>query len=174
MDALPGSPQIQNIIPTTTFFKTDTWAAPWLGVIGSLFILAAGLGYLEWRRRKAAAAGEGYGTKLFNEPEPFPEGEAAEPVARRRAACHRQRDEQGVHRADPALLRRHPHRLAAGHGQAADDARGCRPVAAIWAVEGALLLGILTVVVFAFKAHQGALRGERQNRDHRRAARAAT
>jgi H+/gluconate symporter-like permease len=30
MDALPGTPQIQNIIPTT-FFGTDTWAAPWLG-----------------------------------------------------------------------------------------------------------------------------------------------
>src|SRR5499427_327343 len=30
MDSLPGTPQIQNIIPTT-FFKTDTWAAPWLG-----------------------------------------------------------------------------------------------------------------------------------------------
>ena len=29
MDALPGSPQIQNIIPTA-FFKTNAWAAPWL------------------------------------------------------------------------------------------------------------------------------------------------
>lgn len=38
MDALPGSPQIQNIIPTT-FFKTSTWAAPWLGVVGAIFIL---------------------------------------------------------------------------------------------------------------------------------------
>src|SRR4051812_30353963 len=56
MDSLPGTPQIQNIIPTT-FFKTDTWAAPWLGLIGSLFILAAGISYLEWRRRQAAAAG---------------------------------------------------------------------------------------------------------------------
>jgi len=37
MDALPGSPQIQNIIPTT-FFKTSTWAAPWLGLIGGIFI----------------------------------------------------------------------------------------------------------------------------------------
>ena len=27
MDSLPGTPQIQNIIPTT-FFKTTTWAAP--------------------------------------------------------------------------------------------------------------------------------------------------
>ena len=30
MDSLPGTPQIQNIIPTT-FFKTTTYAAPWLG-----------------------------------------------------------------------------------------------------------------------------------------------
>ena len=34
MDALPGSPQIQNLIPTT-FFKTDAWAAPWLGLSGA-------------------------------------------------------------------------------------------------------------------------------------------
>ena len=54
MDALPGTPQIQNIIPSS-FFKTDTWAAPWLGVIGALFILVTGLAYLEWRRRQAAA-----------------------------------------------------------------------------------------------------------------------
>src|SRR2546430_1247980 len=46
MDSLPGSPQIQNIIPTT-FFKTDTWAAPWLGVIGGIFIFIAGMSYLE-------------------------------------------------------------------------------------------------------------------------------
>jgi H+/gluconate symporter-like permease len=50
MDSLPGTPQIQNIIPTT-FFKTTGWAAPWLGTIGSLFIIVIGLSYLEWRRR---------------------------------------------------------------------------------------------------------------------------
>ena len=60
MDALPGTPQIQNIIPTA-FFGTNTWAAPWLGTIGGVFILIAGLAYLNHRRRKAAAAGEGYG-----------------------------------------------------------------------------------------------------------------
>src|SRR5215475_6413178 len=60
MDSLPGSPQIQNIIPTT-FFKTNTWAAPWLGLIGAVFILIVGLLYLEWRRKSAAAQGEGYG-----------------------------------------------------------------------------------------------------------------
>src|SRR5215470_8719114 len=58
MDSLPGTPQIQNIIPTT-FFKTTTWAAPWLGVIGAAFILVCGLLYIEARRR--AAGKEGYG-----------------------------------------------------------------------------------------------------------------
>jgi H+/gluconate symporter-like permease len=60
MDSLPGTPQIQNIIPTT-FFKTTGWAAPVLGTIGSLFIIVVGLSYLEWRRRAAMAKGEGYG-----------------------------------------------------------------------------------------------------------------
>ncbi|MCP2091676.1 UNVERIFIED_ORG: H+/gluconate symporter-like permease [Paraburkholderia sediminicola] len=68
MDALPGSPQISNIIPTT-FFKTTSWAAPGLGVIGSIFIVAAGLTLLEWRRRIAMRSGEGYGTGHINEPE---------------------------------------------------------------------------------------------------------
>ena len=57
MDALPGTPQIQNIIPTT-FFKTTAWAAPALGVIGAIFIIVVGLTYLEWRRKTAAARGE--------------------------------------------------------------------------------------------------------------------
>src|SRR6516162_10510243 len=38
MDSLPGTPQIQNIIPTT-FFGTNTWAAPILGIVGSIFIM---------------------------------------------------------------------------------------------------------------------------------------
>lgn len=50
MDALPGSPQIQNVVPTT-FFRTTTWAGPWLGVTGSVSIVVAGLAFLEWRRQ---------------------------------------------------------------------------------------------------------------------------
>src|SRR6188474_3230497 len=53
MDALPGTPQIQNIIPTT-FFGTNTWAAPWLGAIGAVFIIILGMGYLQLMRRRAA------------------------------------------------------------------------------------------------------------------------
>src|SRR3990167_3102585 len=79
MDALPGTPQIQNIIPTT-FFGTDTWAAPILGCIGAAFILALGLAYLGWQRRKAVAAGEGYGTNLVNEPAEFESSRLAHPL----------------------------------------------------------------------------------------------
>ncbi|MCH7350605.1 MULTISPECIES: GntP family permease [unclassified Acinetobacter] len=59
MDALPGTPQIQNVIPTT-FFGTNIYAAPFLGVIGAVFVLSMGLLYLESRRKAAARAGEGY------------------------------------------------------------------------------------------------------------------
>lgn len=59
MDALPGTPQIQNVIPTT-FFGTNIYAAPILGFIGALFVLSMGMLYLESRRRAAARAGEGY------------------------------------------------------------------------------------------------------------------
>jgi H+/gluconate symporter-like permease len=52
MDALPGTPQIQNIIPAS-FFGTTAWAAPVLGTIGSVFILVMGLLYLNWRRARA-------------------------------------------------------------------------------------------------------------------------
>ncbi|WP_338450698.1 GntP family permease [Niallia oryzisoli] len=59
MDAIPGSPQIQNVIPTG-FFNTTIYAAPILGMIGAGFIFVSGMLYLESRRRKAAANGEGY------------------------------------------------------------------------------------------------------------------
>jgi H+/gluconate symporter-like permease len=59
MDALPGTPQIQNVIPIA-FFKTNIYAAPTLGILGAIFVLVVGLLYLETRRRKAEKAGEGY------------------------------------------------------------------------------------------------------------------
>lgn len=59
MDALPGTPQIQNVIPIA-FFKTNIYAAPTLGILGAIFVLVVGMLYLETRRRKAEKAGEGY------------------------------------------------------------------------------------------------------------------
>jgi H+/gluconate symporter-like permease len=74
MDALPGSPQIQNLIPTR-YFGTNTYAAPWVGTFGGLVVLAGGLFWLDRRRAHAARAGEGYGVGHINEPETQP-GEA--------------------------------------------------------------------------------------------------
>lgn len=59
MSALPGNPQIQNVIPTT-FFGTTTYAAPWLGVIASIIILGLGMVWLEYRAKSLRARGEGY------------------------------------------------------------------------------------------------------------------
>jgi H+/gluconate symporter-like permease len=68
MDALPGTPQIQNIIPTT-YFGTDAYAAPLVGIIGAILVFGAGMYWLERRRKQAAAAGEGYGEGHINEPD---------------------------------------------------------------------------------------------------------
>lgn len=51
MDALPGTPQIQNVIPTT-FFGTTVYAAPILGCCGAAFVLICGMLYLGRRNRE--------------------------------------------------------------------------------------------------------------------------
>ncbi len=148
MDALPGSPQIQNIIPTS-FFKTTTWAAPWLGFIGSVFVFSVGMIYLEWRRRKAKAAGEGYGIGHKNEPQPISDVKlpnfflAILPLII-----------VGVfNRVFTDLIPKF-------YGTQFDFtninikdvvAVDITKVASIWAIEGALVLGIVTVIVFSFK-----------------------
>ncbi|QDR79452.1 GntP family permease [Sporomusa termitida] len=67
MGAFPGSPQIQNIIPTA-FFGTTTWAEPLIGVISGVSIFSSGWAWLLYRQRQAAAQGEGYGLHTLNEP----------------------------------------------------------------------------------------------------------
>ena len=59
MDALPATPQIQNLIPTEYFHTTST-AAPILGLIGSFFIFVVGGSYLEWQRYRLNKRGLGY------------------------------------------------------------------------------------------------------------------
>ncbi|HMM87958.1 GntP family permease [Bradyrhizobium sp.] len=146
MDALPGTPQIQNIIPTT-FFNTTTWAAPVLGIIGSIFVLVVGLTYIESRRKAAQRRGEGYGTELLNEPEPFEDKDLPNPwIAMLPLVV--------VGIANFVLTFVIPRAYGARH----EITLGSHPivtqvgsVAAIWAVEGALLLGILAVFVFAWR-----------------------
>ena len=160
MDALPGSPQIQNIIPTT-FFRTTTWAAPWLGVIGSLFILTVGLAYLERRRRQAAEAGEDYGGGHSQEPLPAAESAhlrspwlAILPLV---VVGVMNRVLTGL---IPAFYGKSHSFLPAG--AKAPVIVEVEKVVAIWAVEGALLVGILTVLALAFRpVMQGFAEGSR-------------
>ena len=150
MDSLPGTPQIQNIIPTT-FFKTDIYAAPILGTIGGLFILAVGLAYLDWCRRKAANAGEGYGTELLNEPAPFEHEKLANPVIAILPLVL-----VGVMNKVFTVLIPQVYGASVSFspvviGKAAPVVQQTKAIMAIWAVEGALLIGIATVFVFAGK-----------------------
>lgn len=152
MDAMPGTPQIQNIIPTS-FFGTTAWAAPVLGLIGSVCIMGLGLTYLGWRKRVLMAAGEGYGAPetLVNEPDAVVE------------------EHGGVHPliallpllvvglGNLALTMVIP-RIVSGEEVSVSLIGLSEPVvvkvaqvAALWAVEGALLLGIGTILLFAFR-----------------------
>ncbi|GHD69436.1 GntP family permease [Jeongeupia chitinilytica] len=147
MDALPGTPQIQNIIPTT-FFKTTTWAAPTLGVIGAIFIIIVGIAYLDWRRRSLQAKGEGYGTSLVNEPEPVDTSKLPSPWLAIAPLVL-----IGV--ANFAFTKLIPLWYGKEHvltlpGMAKPVTTAIPAITAIWAVEAALILGIVFVLVTAF------------------------
>lgn len=79
MGAFPGSPQIQNIIPTA-FFATGTWAAPILGMSSGLTIFLVGWAWLVYRQRQAAQLNEGYGVHTANEPEAKAEQQLPKPI----------------------------------------------------------------------------------------------
>lgn len=59
MTALPGAPQVQNIIPGQTF-ETDTFAAPGLGLLAGVLIFGLGMFWLEFRKRQLTSKGEGF------------------------------------------------------------------------------------------------------------------
>ena len=150
MDCLPFTPQIQNIIPTR-FFGTTAGAAGWLGTIGAVWIFIWGMLYLEWRRRTAAKAGEGYGTtNLVNEPEPVDTASLVNPwiailplfvvgisnVIFTRIILPRYYGETST-----VIL----------HQGATPIVQVVKSWIGVWSVEAALVLGILTVFIFSFK-----------------------
>lgn len=75
MTALPGTPEIQNVIPMR-YFGTDTFAAPFIGIIASVLMLVLGMVWLTYRVRKAHENLEGYGNYYiedkFNEDNNIP------------------------------------------------------------------------------------------------------
>ncbi len=60
MTALPGTPEIQNVIPMR-YFGTDTFSAPILGLSASLLMLISGIIWLTYRIKQAEKSNEGYG-----------------------------------------------------------------------------------------------------------------
>ncbi|ATA21691.1 H+/gluconate symporter-like permease [Gibbsiella quercinecans] len=148
MDALPGSPQIQNIIPTT-FYGTTSWAAPWLGILGSLFVVGGGLLYLDLARRRAQRSGEGYGTTLRNEPATPEDIPLIHPMIALLPLVV-----VGVMN----LIFTHalPHWYGATYEIALPGLKSpiqsdVTKMVAIWAVLAALLCGIFTIFIFAWR-----------------------
>ena len=63
MTAMPGTVQIQNQIPMP-FFRTNSFAAPGLGCIGSLIMFGLGMLWLNSQATRARRSGEGFGAIL--------------------------------------------------------------------------------------------------------------
>ncbi len=150
MDALPGTPQIQNVIPAA-FFKTNIYAAPWLGIAGSLFVCVVGMIYLQFRCAHAVAKEEGYGDRLLNEPEPYYQATlpsawiAILPLALvaitnkiLTAVIPQLYDQQ--HTFSPSVV-----------GASEPIQQEVAKLSAIWSIEAALLMGILAVLLLAWK-----------------------
>lgn len=68
MTAVPGTPEIQNVIPMK-YFGTDAFAAPLIGILASLLMLGFGMFYLTNEAKKARQNGEGYGNHTEKENE---------------------------------------------------------------------------------------------------------
>jgi H+/gluconate symporter-like permease len=56
MTAVPGTPQIQNLIPMP-YFGTTATAAPIMGLTAAAVLFFGGLTYLEWKRKKHESNG---------------------------------------------------------------------------------------------------------------------
>jgi H+/gluconate symporter-like permease len=148
MDCLPGTPQIQNIIPTT-FFHTTIYAAPILGTLGAIYILIIGMTYLEWCRHRAHAAGEGYGTGHINETVIEDTGKLVNPLIAISPLF-------AVGIANWVMTKKMiPYLYGASSSimlnpTAKPIVQDVTKLNGIWSVETALLIGILLVVIFGF------------------------
>jgi H+/gluconate symporter-like permease len=57
--ALPGTPSTQNLVPTQ-LLGTTIYAAPVIGIVCGVFMVVAGLIYIVWQQKRAAARGENF------------------------------------------------------------------------------------------------------------------
>ena len=63
MVAMPGTPQIQNIIPSS-YFGTSTWAGAGIGLFATILFVGMSMGWLTYRAKSLQAKGEGYGGEI--------------------------------------------------------------------------------------------------------------
>ena len=149
MDAIPGTPQIQNLIPTN-FFGTNAYAAPIAGILGSLIIYGVGLWYLNHRLQKAVAKGEGYGNHTLNEPV-ISEGEYLPPwylaVVPLAAVLIVNFGITEYVKWDPSLLE-----TFKASGKTPLVAAGIKNVASIWSLIIALVIGIVLAMIIGRRA----------------------
>lgn len=170
MDSIPGSPQIQNVIPTS-FFGTNIYAAPILGLCGAAFILTLTLLYLNYCTRKAAKIGEGYfgiGDKAIVENEMA--AASAEAVKFDQASEPKAQAKEDIKAKDwlaflPLLLVGVMNKFFttsiptwyangfdfAGIGLKDFGTVEISKVVAIWSVELALIIGIIATIALNFK-----------------------
>lgn len=65
MVSLPGTPAIQNAIPSQ-YFGTNTFAAPGIGIVCSIVMFALGMFWLKYQLNKSNLIDEGYGNHTDN------------------------------------------------------------------------------------------------------------
>lgn len=93
MSAMPGTPAIQNAIPMP-FFGTNPFAAPGLGLIASVIMLAFGMWWLNRAEAKARQKGEGYAYAGLVDPK----AAAEDGLIRERATTAREFDPEEIKR----------------------------------------------------------------------------
>jgi H+/gluconate symporter-like permease len=134
MSALPGTPSIQNAIPMP-FFGTTPFAAPGLGVVGSIVMLVFGLVWLARAEAAARRRKEGFGPGIMADPS----AAAADDIVRERATVARE--------FDPAEI---------NHGRHADQgppiAIAFAPLVVVVVVNLVMSLGVLPRLDLAFLA----------------------
>jgi H+/gluconate symporter-like permease len=96
MSALPGTPAIQNAIPMP-FFGTTPLAAPGLGIIASVIMLAFGLWWLGHAAAAARRNGEGFGPAAS-----IPVDTVEDETVRQRATTAHEFDPPEAHRGRPS------------------------------------------------------------------------
>lgn len=144
MTAFPGTPQIQNLIPGK-YFGTDGYAAPTIGVLAGLMMMIGGIAWLEYRKKKFIAAGESYGSKheFINEPDSsaINEAELMNPFLAIAPLLTVQvlnyTFTKMIKAWDPAFLEPYGTTLSS--------------VVAIWALIGALVIGIVLAIALGWK-----------------------